>query len=851
MAEDQETPPPGPSRHERVKQVFMDALDAPPGKRAAFLTVACEGDEQLRREVLELFLLHGEADPMLDQPLDGAGALAGLADPSEATIGPYRLVRKLGHGGMGVVHLAERDGKTYAVKLLASGAVSPELRERFRLEADILSRLHHDDIARIIGVGEIPGPGGVSQPWIAMEYVEGVPVHDFAAREHLDLDARLQLLAAICDAVQHAHSQGIVHRDLKPANILVRANGRPVVLDFGVARLMGGDERPTELATRTGQLIGTPQYMSPEQVRAEPAGITPASDVYSLGVIAYELIAGRVPYEASSVSLHRAIAIILTVEPPPLRSVDRSLGVALERVVGKALEKSPADRYADAGAFADDLRRKLAGRPVRARGPSLSRSIARWTRARRRLVAAALALALAGLLYGTWRLAQGHTGVPRERILAAYREAETLSQQAVAALYEGERTPSRLRQAIDLDSRARFQVEQVPPLRTHDRLLRVIEKDLGTAQFLLGELTWDMQPYRASKVTLEHAVTLVPDTSAGWEQDVQLRPLGIADVPQRDLCGLLSAAYLGQYRLWGESNALVNALDWLRTARAEIRSDLGGPRSGTDDPDAGVTHVWAFLYNSLTDVTTEAARFRADTAFARSAVLYSDSAIARRSSFLQDWPALGSLLFERGRAFRTYGALTASRAAFDSSIHYLHESANYRGPERPWVFAQTRQELANLALDRALLEADPSRRERLLRMARIDVDSALRVLRPSELPPAASASLRSLDAELLAEMAMAEGRPLLLNEADDQLREASLTFPNTAFPREAAWVCVRQALIARARFEVGGDRHQLESADAALDRAQVLMETRQDSLVLFRIRRERAAVASARDSARP
>jgi hypothetical protein len=166
------------------------------------------------------------------------------------------------------------------------------------------------------------------------------------------------------------------------------------------------------------------------------------------------------------------------------------------------------------------------------------------------------------------------------------------------------------------------------------------------------------------------------------------------------------------------------------------------------------------------------------------------------------------------------------------------------------VFAQTRQELANLALDRAQLEADPSRRERWLHVARIDVDSALRVLRPSELPPAASASLRSLDAELLAEMAMAEGRPLLLDEADDQLREASLTFPNTAFPREAAWVCVRQALISRARFEVGGDRRQLESADAALDRAQVLMEGHQDSLVLFRIRRERAAVASARDPAR-
>ncbi|HVQ26052.1 MAG TPA: hypothetical protein VMV01_12780, partial [Planctomycetota bacterium] len=387
-------------------------------------------------------------------------------------------------------------------------------------------------------------------------------------------------------------------------------------------------------------------------------------------------------------------------------------------------------------------------------------------------------------------------------------------------------------------SRARLQIEQVPPLRTHDRLLRVIEKDLGTAQFLLGELTWDLQPYRTAAVTLQHAVTLTPDTLAGWQQDIQVLQLGIADVPQRDLYGLLAATYLGQYRLWGESNALLNAQYWVRLSRVEARRTWGEPRP----PGAvGEMDPWAYLYNSLTDVTNEAARFRADTALARLAVQYSDSAIARRNAFLHDWPSLGSLLFERGRALRSYGVLAGSNAALESSARYLQECADYRGPERPWVFAQTRQELASLALDRARMEADSARRVARLKQARRDVDSALRVLRPTELPEAASASFRSLDAELLAELSLVERRPALLAEAEARLREASRAFPSTALPREAALVCVRQALLARARYGSTGDAHQLEAGNAALDRALVLMEAHTDSLVLFRILREREA----------
>jgi hypothetical protein len=832
------------SHHLRVKQLFLAALDVPRGRRAGFLAEACAGDESLQREVLELFLLHGEQDSVLDAPLDGAEALAGLTPRAEGMVGPWRLVRELGRGGMGVVSLAEhaeRPGVRAAVKLLTAGAVSPEVRERFRLEAEILSRLSHPGIARVLDSGEMTGPGGVPQPWIAMDYVEGLPLREYVTRNGLGLAARVALLAAVCDAVQHAHVHGIVHRDLKPSNILVRADGRPVVVDFGVARLMTGDERPTELATRTGQLVGTPQYMSPEQVQAEPAGIGPASDVYSLGIIAYEVLSERLPYEASSVSLHRAVVSILTLDPPPLGQVAPTLRGPLERIVAMALEKDPRERYADAGGLAEDLRRQFEGRTVRARGPGFVRRLQRWSRRRRRLVAGSLGVLLAAALFTAWWLGTGRS-VPRARVLAAYREAESLVVQGTAVLYEGERTPARMQQAIDLYTRARALLGQVPALRHHDLLMRRLEKDLGTAEFLLGELTWDSSPYHSAIVTLEHAAAIPAGPVAHWRDDLQVAELGDLETPQTDLIGINAAAQLGLFRLRGQPATLDAASGLVALSRSEnVRR--WGPPATLAGRSVAVGDPFAYCYNSLAEVTTERARFDSNPVFALAALSYSDSAYARRIAFSRNWPGLGSLLYERGRAFRTLGELSRSPAAMDSALAYLQACMDFRGPNRPWVFAQTHEELALLRLGRARLDANAPERATPLVRARGDVDTALRVLATSGLAPAASAALRSLDAELLIELALASRQSALLDSAQARLRESSSAFPATTLPRNAALGWVRQAMLARARYELSGDRAQLDGAAQALDRAGTLTDAASDSMLLIRIQVERRAAA--------
>src|SRR6516162_1850220 len=290
-----DTPMADPSPR-RVEELFDQALDLDPARRAAFLDAQCQGDADLRAAVERLVRLDRRAEQTecLRSPVAEARRQAPAPPaPPVPAIARYRVVRVLGEGGMGTVYEAEQDNprRSVALKVIRPGLVAPASLKRFAREAQILGLLRHPGIASIYEASVAED----GRPFFAMELIRGLPLDEYARRHGLDGAARLGLLARVCDAVQHAHEHGVVHRDLKPTNVLVDETSQPKVLDFGVARGLDDELRATTARTGTGQLLGTLQYMSPEQVAADP-NLDRRSDVYTLGVILYELLAGRPPY---------------------------------------------------------------------------------------------------------------------------------------------------------------------------------------------------------------------------------------------------------------------------------------------------------------------------------------------------------------------------------------------------------------------------------------------------------------------------------------------------------------------------------------------------------------------------
>jgi WD40 repeat protein/predicted Ser/Thr protein kinase len=421
---------------ERVWSVFDRAAELPPGERADFLDRACAGDAGLRAEV-ESLLAHDVAtlgpapardflkSPLVRAPREPDSASA-PPEPAPAPLLPprvsrYRVLGLLGQGGMGAVYEAEQDRprRPVALKVVRPGLASPALIQRLAQEAQILARLHHPGIAQVYEAG-LADDG---QPFFAMEFVRGLPLDEYANRHGLDLAARVGLVARVCDAVQHAHDQGIIHRDLKPANILVDEGGQPKVLDFGVARATDADLLTAAGLTRTGQILGTPNYMSPEQVAADPAAIDRRADVYALGVILFELAAHRLPYRLEDRPLAEAARLILDQDPPRLGSIDPELRGDVETIVAKALEKDPARRYPSSSDLAADLRRWLAHEPIRARPQSALYHLRKFARRHTGLVGGVVATGLALVLglIGTILFALAALAEKREAMFQAYR----------------------------------------------------------------------------------------------------------------------------------------------------------------------------------------------------------------------------------------------------------------------------------------------------------------------------------------------------------------------------------------------------------------------------------------------
>jgi serine/threonine protein kinase/Tfp pilus assembly protein PilF len=351
-------------------------------------------------------------------------------------IGPYRVLRRVGRGGMGVVYEAEQQNprRTVALKVLHSTAHLDDHYERlFRREVQVLAHLRHPSIAAIHEAGRAPD----GRSYFAMELVQGVSLLQYASQASLSHEARLRLFKDVCDAIAYAHQRGVIHRDLKPSNILVDAAGRPKVLDFGLAKVLEVDpEAPAMTAvTEVGRIQGTLPYMSPEQVRGEPLGIDIRSDVYSLGVVLYELLVGRLPYVIDSNNLLAAAKAISEQQPVPPSSIDRTLRGDLETILKKALEKDKEHRYQSAAEFAEDIRRYLHDETVIARPPSRSYQLRKFAKRNRPFVAAAAAVFLvlvAGIVGVTVALQRAQS--ERDRAIRAEQAAETRRSEAQAVI---------------------------------------------------------------------------------------------------------------------------------------------------------------------------------------------------------------------------------------------------------------------------------------------------------------------------------------------------------------------------------------------------------------------------------
>ena len=386
---------------ERAAELLEELSRLPASEREVALGRSGEPAEVVR---LVREMLAGEDAPVagLDQPL---GVAAPRAAVLPERVGSYAIRRVLGEGGMGIVYEAQQEmpRRSVALKLLRPGMVSDEVLGRFRDEAEVLGWLDHPGIARVYEAGTAT-VHSVEVPYIAMELVEGERIDHYVAHTGPSIEGRLELVRRLAATVHHAHQRGVVHRDLKPANVLVNADGELKVLDFGIARITDSDLSSTTRYTRTGELLGTLPYMSPEQVSGDPSEVDLRSDVYALGVIAYELLAGQRPIDVSGTSLVEAARRISEDEPTTLGLFDPKLRGDVEIVVGKALAKEKRLRYGSADELARDLDSVLNEEPIVARAPSRAYRVAKFTRRHRALVgglAAAALLMMAGTALAT------------------------------------------------------------------------------------------------------------------------------------------------------------------------------------------------------------------------------------------------------------------------------------------------------------------------------------------------------------------------------------------------------------------------------------------------------------------
>jgi non-specific serine/threonine protein kinase/serine/threonine-protein kinase len=539
-----------------AETIFEELADLPTADRETRLTERCGGNERLRDFVKQLLAEH---DQGLGEFMQSPPVEVTVEPDVESTgrVGHYQLLEKLGEGGFGEVHLAEQTEpirRTVALKIIKLGMDTKQVVARFEAERQALALMDHPHIARVFEAGATEH----GRPYFAMEHVPGIPITDYCDKHRLGMEQRLELFIHVCDAIQHAHQKGIIHRDLKPSNILIERFGdehAPKVIDFGIAKAMGFSLTERTPVTEQGQLIGTPEYMSPEQAVMSALNVDTRADIYSLGVVLYELLAGALPFDPQTLrgrSFNEIQRIILEVEPPKpstrlstldgeaaedsessvaaiairrrtdVRSLRRRLRGDLDWITMKAMDKDRERRYASVSGLAADVRRHLRHEPVLAGSPSAVYKLRKLIRRYRLGVTAAATIALvliAGIAATTWQairatdaehLAQDRWTEAEDARAAAAREAEIaqnvnefLNEDLLAEIAPGRQGPeATMRQVLDT---AAERIENDPVTRERFEGKPVVEAFIRTT---LGESYQRLGEYDAAGPHLEKAVQL-------------------------------------------------------------------------------------------------------------------------------------------------------------------------------------------------------------------------------------------------------------------------------------------------------------------------------------------------------